>query len=141
MSHLRLDLPVGLFSFKTLYPLLIFLHLIILTQFSERAQIMKLHSVWVVFWCCGTSCASVLISTLALCAHNRTRSALSWLRHSVGGLSPRSAVLDPRPLPVIFVVHKVALLQVSLPVLWSVFPCQCHSTKGSYSVALLSLTL
>jgi len=43
--------------------------------------------------------------------------AASWLRRSVAGFSPQGPGFDPRPVHVTFVVDKVALGQLYLPVL------------------------
>jgi hypothetical protein len=43
--------------------------------------------------------------------------AVPWLRRSVAGLSPRRSGLNPEVSPCEFLVGKVALWQVSLPVL------------------------
>jgi len=55
--------------------------------------------------------------------------AAPWLRRSVAGLSPRRPRFDPSSVHVRFVVEKVALWQVFLPVL-QFSPCQCFSTNA-----------
>ena len=54
-----------------------------------------------------------------------------WLRRSVAGLSPGILLFDPTTVPATFMVDKLALWQVCLPV--PVFPCQYHSTIAPHS--------
>ena len=96
--------------------------------------------------------------------------ALTWLRQSVAGFSPRRCDFSSRPVNVGFVVDKVAVGMVFLPVLqispFSVIPqmlytyssiyhrrcvmffsqhfsfsCQYHSTNAPYSFIQLPPTL
>jgi hypothetical protein len=62
--------------------------------------------------------------------------AVPRLRPSVAGLSPRRPVFDPRSVHVRFVVHEVALGQISLPVLQfspvSIIPPMLHTHSFTY---------
>ena len=62
----------------------------------------------------------------------RIHRAVPWLRRCVAGLSPRRAGFDPRSVSVRFAVEKVAVSQVSLPVLLF-SPCQHHSNNAPLS--------
>ena len=66
--------------------------------------------------------------------------AVTWLRRSVASLSPRRLVFDPRSVHVRFVVEKVSVGQVPVPVLLfppvSTVPPLLHTHPVTYMLLL-----
>ena len=56
---------------------------------------------------------------------------MPWLRQLAAGLLPRKPAFDPRPVRVVFVMGKMALGQVFLPVIRFFF---CHKYFQQYSM-------